>query len=218
MGTGSLGTRRPSPPAPPGPGPGRGGGVDGAASQAKAGLPFCTPRTPPQLPSPFRPEAPGWWDRKGLAAPGPAASGHLPRGPGSWHPGAGAAPDTGRRGPAPSPGGGLVPRPGDAAARAPGPAPGAVPGGLARGRCLGSWPRDSSLPREPLPVAGRTNHRRPMTTRPYPSRPGPGETTEGEPGAASLLSSTPPLRARLLCSAAKAQLSLPLRRARRDCP
>lgn len=67
--TGGLGTRRP---APSGLGQVR-GGVRSRGGAAEAGLPF----SPFPGPGPFRPEAPGWPDRKGLECHrlGPASHG-----------------------------------------------------------------------------------------------------------------------------------------------
>lgn len=67
--------------------------------------------------------------RAGRGSSGPATLGHLPTG---WHPGTSAVPDTGRRDPAPTPGGVWCHDPGTGPVlpRAPRPAPGAVPGGL----------------------------------------------------------------------------------------
>lgn len=143
---------------------------------------------------------------KGSGCPG--AQGHLPTG---WHLGAGAAPE-------PACGtwrpilGDPVPWP-----RGRAEVLGAVPSGPVPGRCLVGWPRGSSpLCGPSRPLAGRANHRGSMTTRPDPSRPGPTETTEGEPKAASLLS-PPPLKQELPGSTeTPAHLSFPQRPALRD--
>lgn len=152
-------------------------------SAAEAGLPFSP--LPDRAPS-GRKRPP---DRTGRGSGRPAAWGQLPTG---WHLGAGAVPDTNRRDPAPYPGRGLAPRPLDraeAAARSQdGPGGGSLragPRGSSSFRGLGSS------------LAGQTNHRGPMTTRPDPSLPGPRETTEGESEAASLLSPPTPLQQQL---------------------
>lgn len=169
----------------------RGGGFGGAA---EAGLPFSP--SPMRAPSGRKRPA----GRTGRGSSRPAAEGHLPEG----RPlGAGAALDTGRRGPAPSPG-------------APGAAAGGRQGG-AGGGAGGRAPGSSPLRGPSRPLAGQAAHRGPMTTRPYPSRPGPRETIEGEPEAASLLSPTPRLQPQLPGSTeTPARLRLPQRPALRD--
>lgn len=109
--------------------------------------------------------------------------------------------------------GGLVVRPGDAAEAAAtsqaGPGGGALKGGSP-----GSSPLRGPSSR---PLARQTNHRGPMTTRPDSSRPGPRDTTEGEPEAASLLSPPPPLQQHLPGSAeTPVHLCFPQRPALRD--
>lgn len=137
-----------------------------------------------------------------------AALGHLPT---AWPLGAGTSLDTGgtRR---PNLGG-LVLRPGDAAEAAATSQAGPEGGALLAGS-LGSSPLRGPSSR---PLARQANHRGPMTTRPDTSRPGPRETTEGEPEAASFRSPPPPQQHQLPGSTeTPAHLCFPQRPALRD--
>lgn len=174
-----------------------------AASATEAGLPF----SPPSGPSAFRPETPRRSDRKGRRSSRRLGS-----------PSHGLAP--GRRrcprhqpgGPGALPKGGLAPRPDNRAEAAASSQAGPGGGSLRAG------PRGSS-PFRGLgsSLAGLTNHRGPMTTRPDPSLPGPRETTEGEPEAVSLLSPPTPLQQQLPGSTETlAHLGFPQRPALRD--
>lgn len=144
---------------------------------------------------------------EGARVPPPWAS--FPR-PGPW---ARALPQTPAGGTRRPTLGGLALRPEDAAECAATSQAGAG-GGAFRTGSPGSSPFRGPSSR---PLARQANHRGPMTTRPDPSRPGPRETTEREPEAASLLSSLPPLQQQLLGSTeTPAHLCFPRRPALRD--
>lgn len=192
--TGGLGTRRP---APSGLGQVR-GGVRNRGGTSLQPLPMTGP-----LPA----GSAGLAGPEGARVPPPWAS--FPR-PGPW---ARALPQTPAGGTRRPTLGGLVLRQEDAAECAA--TSQAGPGGGAfRAGSPGSSPFRGPSSR---PLARQANHRGPMTTRPDPSRPGPRETTEREPEAASLLSSLPPLQQQLLGSTeTPAHLCFPRRPALRD--
>lgn len=164
-----------------------------------AASPFPTQRLPAGSARPAGPEG-------ARVVPPPGSPSHGPA------PGRRRCPRRRPAGPGALPGGVLAPRPGSRAEAAASSQAGAG-GGSSRAGPRGSSPF-RGLSRS---LAGQTNHRGPMTTRPDPSLPGPRETTEGEPEAASLLSPPTPLQQQLPGSTETlAHLGFPQRPVLRD--